>query len=488
MGDLMRRLLMSALASFTLATTAQAWTFEELSDTFDARDLTPTEIRFLQAALALENVYVGMIDGKWGGRSTLALQEYIRKSNLDIDADTLPNLAPVALAVATIHTFTEEGWSRYYVDFADLSFLSPLKTLKPSVSPNGLSLNLNDSVSSLAISLTSGDAGRTTAFHRYVLDNAVSEPYTVRKDALVVTSGRIRGGKTLYVRSDRVGAVEWSTISISALDGDAGRLAVVSGSILPHRGGDLDLSKDGELYSGVMAFLGATKREEPAPSESSPSQGMVAAHPPSASDDSGGSSGTGFAVTSDGMILTNNHVAGDCRTITVDGAPATLVGKDEAFDLALVKVDGVTDQPSVTFSMRPAALNGDVTVAGYPLAGVLSGLNVTRGSVTSVKGMGGDGSRMQISAPVQPGNSGGPVVDVHGQVVGVVVSKLDAKLVQDAIGDIPQNVNFAIRGEIAKLFLYQNGVTPAISDESEAVAPEDLGKQLAEVTHLITCD
>lgn len=114
--------------------------------------------------------------------------------------------------------------------------------------------------------------------------------------------------------------------------------------------------------------------------------------------------------------------------------------------------------------------------------------NVTRGAVTSLKGLGGDGVRMQISAPVQPGNSGGPVVNAAGQIVGVVVSKLDAQLVQDVLGDIPQNINFAIRAEIAKLFLYQNGVEPVEAVDAPALAPEDLAERAEGFTVLISCD
>jgi len=89
---------------------------------------------------------------------------------------------------------------------------------------------------------------------------------------------------------------------------------------------------------------------------------------------------------------------------------------------------------------------------------ILGGPNVTRGSVSSMKGMAGDAMNMQITAPVQPGNSGGPVMDQFGGVVGVVVSKLDAGRMADIAGDIPQNINFAIRGEITELYLSKTGL------------------------------
>lgn len=473
------------LFHLSLTSVAQAWTSEELMDPFNAKDLNPTEIQFLQAALAFNGNYVGMIDGKWGAGSAQALRSNIRASGIELDLNNLPNLAPVAVAIATLKTFSDEGWSRNYFDFADISFLMPQKTMSSSLSANGLSIDLDDRKSSLSISVTTGDADRTVSFHRYALDNALAQPYTVRKDGLLITSSRISGGRSLYVRSDHVSGPLWSTILVSALDPDGGRMAVVTGSILPHQGNELDLPAGGQLHSGVMAFLRDLEEFDRTPEPPAPGRDKVAAKPP---EERGGGTGTGFAVAPEGMILTNNHVVADCQRITVDGSPARLIGNDEAFDLALLQVDNVSDLPVVSFSDHPAPLNADVTIAGYPLAGLLGGLNVTRGSVTSVKGLGGDGSRMQISAPVQPGNSGGPVVDAHGRLVGVVVSKLDAKVVQDEIGDIPQNVNFAIRGEIAKLFLYQNGVSPQTSDATEQISPEDLGNQLKAVTHFVSCD
>ena len=87
----------------------------------------------------------------------------------------------------------------------------------------------------------------------------------------------------------------------------------------------------------------------------------------------------------------------------------------------------------------------------------------------------------------------GPVKDhvlsvSDGQIVGVVVSKLDAEKVFETIGDVPQNVNFAIRGEIAKLFLSQNAINPKLSLEDNPLAPEDLAEQASKLTTFIECN
>lgn len=192
---------------------------------------------------------------------------------------------------------------------------------------------------------------------------------------------------------------------------------------------------------------------------------------------------TGFLVLDQGGFLTNNHIVRGCASLSIDGTPATVVATDAAFDLALLRVSPAPSASPAQFSEKPAPVNSDVTVIGYPLPDLLGGMNVTRGSVTSIKGIAGDGVRMQISAPVQPGNSRGPVV---GQVVGGVVSKLDAQMVADATGDIPQNIDFAIRAEIAKPFLYQNGVEPVEVLKASLLPPEDLADIAQVYTRLIT--
>ena len=76
---------------------------------------------------------------------------------------------------------------------------------------------------------------------------------------------------------------------------------------------------------------------------------------------------------------------------------------------------------------------------------------------------------LQISAPVQPGNSGGPLVDLAGRVVGVVTAKLNAVAIADATGDIPQSINFAIRPDTVTTFLDKNGVDYLTADPKAAL-------------------
>jgi len=187
--------------------------------------------------------------------------------------------------------------------------------------------------------------------------------------------------------------------------------------------------------------------------------------------------------------VTNAHVVRGCNSVSVSGSTYLVSATSDTFDLALLKPATVrTTRSFVEFANRPAKLNADVTVVGYPLYGVLGGLNVTRGAVTSLSGLGGNSAQMQISAPVQPGNSGGPVLDRSGNVIGVVVAKLDSLEVAKAIGDIPQNINFAIRGEIVKLFLGNNDIEYTFAGSDDKIEPTTLAANAAKYTVLVECD
>jgi S1-C subfamily serine protease len=94
----------------------------------------------------------------------------------------------------------------------------------------------------------------------------------------------------------------------------------------------------------------------------------------------------------------------------------------------------------------------------------------------------------QISAPVQPGNSGGPLLDKYGNVVGVIVAKLNALNVAAATKDIPQNVNFAIKSGIATNFLDSSGVSPSGAVSTRELAPEAIADLAKIFTVQILCN
>ena len=187
--------------------------------------------------------------------------------------------------------------------------------------------------------------------------------------------------------------------------------------------------------------------------------------PPPGSGRTTVSSGTGFVVA-EGRVLTNNHVVEQCTRVVARNAqgrdlPATVAARDAELDLALLSLPREAGPP-LSFRDPPTVRRGDEVVTyGFPLSGILSsGPTLTRGDISALAGLRDDQNQLQISAPVQRGNSGGPLLDRSGNVVGVIVSKLNAQRVAERTGDIPQNVNFAIKPDRAIGFLRRNGVTP----------------------------
>jgi S1-C subfamily serine protease len=116
---------------------------------------------------------------------------------------------------------------------------------------------------------------------------------------------------------------------------------------------------------------------------------------------------------------------------------------------------------------KSSRLGEEVIALGYPLRGVLGdGLNVTTGTISALSGIKNDSTRLQFTAAIQPGNSGGALVDRTGAVVGVVSSKLSDLAALEGGGFVPQGVNFAIRKEIAIAFLETRGVSLEPMEES----------------------
>ncbi|MCB1511111.1 MAG: trypsin-like peptidase domain-containing protein [Hyphomicrobiaceae bacterium] len=204
------------------------------------------------------------------------------------------------------------------------------------------------------------------------------------------------------------------------------------------------------------------------------------------------SSGTGFLVSRKGHVVTNNHVAGGCTEIKVAYSggifeKATLLATDQKNDLALLVSDL---RPETVPGLKSRVRVGDnVYVYGFPLTNFLSKTgNFTVGYITSAAGLGDDTSQFQISAPVQPGNSGGPLVDKHGNVIGVIVSKLNVlRAARHSGGDIAQNVNFAIKASIAASFLEANGIEVPSNLSDEKLEPADIAARTKKFTVRVKC-
>jgi S1-C subfamily serine protease len=168
--------------------------------------------------------------------------------------------------------------------------------------------------------------------------------------------------------------------------------------------------------------------------------------------------GTGFFITEDGYLITNDHVVRGVHRVKVrlrsDIYDADVVKTDQDTDLALLKVNGGSF-PALTVVMhKEASLGDEVFTIGFPNVD-LQGIEpkYTDGRISSLAGLHDDPSQYQISVPVQPGNSGGPLVGSNGQVVGVIVARISDLAVLRRSGSIPQNVNYAIKASALREFL-----------------------------------
>ena len=202
------------------------------------------------------------------------------------------------------------------------------------------------------------------------------------------------------------------------------------------------------------------------------------------------STGTGFYVSSQGHMLTNEHVVKGCREVRIP--PSTtiaIVARDTVVDLALLKgPSGAADAAAEFRQGRGIRPGDDIIVIGYPLRGVLaSEANVTAGTVSALAGPADDRRFFQITAPVQPGNSGGPVLDMAGHAVGVVVAKLNAIRIARATGDIPQNVNFAISAGTARAFLDAQNVPYETAPSTNDLKPADIAAKARRFTVPVEC-
>ena len=205
------------------------------------------------------------------------------------------------------------------------------------------------------------------------------------------------------------------------------------------------------------------------------------------------SAGTGFFVTQEGHVLTCAHVVSGCQQVRArlaDGGTlsAVVLATNDQDDLALLKTDAKPRYAAIFRSGSSLRQGEAIVLYGFPLTGLLatSG-NATSGNVTALAGPGDEARLMQISAPVQPGNSGGPILDQSGQVVGLVLSKLNVFKVGRVIQDIPQNVNFALKSSVAMNFLERRGVSFSTAAKGSNLDPADLAARARAITVLVEC-
>ena len=204
------------------------------------------------------------------------------------------------------------------------------------------------------------------------------------------------------------------------------------------------------------------------------------------------STGTAFAVSSNGHALTNHHVIASCTEVKIAGyeGVAKVIVSDGMNDLALLQLPSKINDIAI-INPDPSKLRQgeEIIVFGYPLDSILSaGGNLTPGIISALSGLDNNTNQIQITAPIQGGSSGSPVMDKKGNVVGVVSAKLDMKALRTT-GSIPQNVNFAVNGQTVKAFLDANKVPYKTGGGffSREKSNADIAEEARKSTVLVEC-
>jgi S1-C subfamily serine protease len=269
--------------------------------------------------------------------------------------------------------------------------------------------------------------------------------------------------------------------------------------------GAIDQTQIAKLEESAIQYL--TKKK------SKPKQVAKRPSPKKSPPPSSGSTGSGFFVSKLGHIVTNEHVVRQCGSVTVgDNAnkqvKASVLETDKRNDLALLRISSTQMASAETKSLIsklglklvPLASEGlfksddvelgeDVLVAGYPYGELFSNsIKVTKGIVSSNKGMGDDRGQFQMDAAVQPGNSGGPIYDENGNIVGVVVAQLNKLKVAKAIGSMPENVNFGIKASTVRQFLTSAGLPTKWSNRTERKSTKELAQIAKNQTVMVVCN
>ncbi len=210
--------------------------------------------------------------------------------------------------------------------------------------------------------------------------------------------------------------------------------------------------------------------------------------------------GSGFFVSRMGYVITNAHVVRSCDKVTVgDNAnkqvSAEVVSTDRGKDLALLKLPPLEMASAIQKLGSKGLLRSDdvrlgesVLVAGYPFGDAFSNtIKVTAGIVSATRGAGDDSGQFQLDAAVQPGNSGGPIYDSSGNIVGAVISRLDKLKVAKAIGSMPENVNFGIKASTVRRFLVSSGLPSRKSGRTKEKSTEQLAEIAQNQTLMVMC-
>lgn len=206
----------------------------------------------------------------------------------------------------------------------------------------------------------------------------------------------------------------------------------------------------------------------------------------------GVSTGTGFFVSNDGYLLTNSHVVNGAEEISIilngEKIKAALIDQDDSNDIALLKVNKKITGLPLEFKNKTQQ-GEEIIVLGYPNIG-LQGNNqkATFGYINARSGIKGDTRYFQISAPIQPGNSGSPMLNEKGVVIGIASASLNQSAMLDATGTLAQNVNYAVKIAYALPLLIGSSVSYSGAKNTSTLSKTDIVEKIKNSVVLVVSE
>lgn len=491
---------------------------------FDPSRLIDSEARLVQAALAWKGCYTALIDGSWGRGSQQALERCAPSSGAGADGPATlvwSDVARIAFDYVTEVVLADEPLAFRHIELSGFSVVAPRGPLQPLEADAANDYMLSAQGVLWFFARDDGEALVERHIMARRLHSAPEPLYGVERDDRIVTRVRIRDMES-YVRSEPLPGGGWGSVTvmrtptgseaafnlaISGIDrSPLARIAFGEGTALSRAFSELlGLEEDapgavagaapppaaGEVEPGwlVLPPGGASVEGAALPER----DGAPVARDHGVSDPGVPNLGVGAPVGTGTAFYVNNtdlvtaaHVVTDCaRVERADGRPLEIVALDETRDVALLAAGaagrsrvwvGIGTEDAVRLGQRVYAL-------GYPFWGLAgTTLNLTAGNVSALAGF-DDAEILQISAPVQPGNSGGPLVDRDGVAVGVVV----ARLKREGFGvGAPENMNYALSGSALRRFLEGEGVVlpspgPPVGDLEAEGLPDGLGEAVVAI-------
>jgi S1-C subfamily serine protease len=199
---------------------------------------------------------------------------------------------------------------------------------------------------------------------------------------------------------------------------------------------------------------------------------QIAESPPN----QGQSSGTCFFIDAFGTAVTNSHVIegqSNIEIVVTNGtkSSATVIKTSRSLDVAVLATGHQTSNFLTLAPNDSLTLGLDVFTIGYPVTNILGDKpKYSEGTISALSGLNNDDSWIQVSTPIQPGNSGGPLVNEKGQVVGIVTATAAVEKFFAVTGSLPQNINWAIKAEYARALIPANSSQVKFDNKQDAIS------------------